>query len=334
MICFFYSHIQYFKYASILSITITQIHIQLLRSFNTNTTIFNRPMLMLEPRGAYLDPPRQAHHHLASLCAETMSMTEQLVYVSRQPQAPAYFTSAGHKTVYLTRKPTVQLTIGGADDAPWPTQHATMLGFNAGQLAAVQHALTNRVALIQGPPGTGKSFVGQHIAGLLCQNTALRIVVISYTNLALDQFLHDLVRTGYDNCRNVVRMGGQCTNTALKPYVLRQYNSSSDQQQQSRTANARINGRLYQHHLAIHAMNQALLATAQSIGSANGDATLREAALQSAIVQSVSARDRLEELRQLADYEEIKDRQVVGMTSSFAARNGTLLQLLQAPISE
>ncbi|KAL2131440.1 hypothetical protein VTI74DRAFT_5109 [Chaetomium olivicolor] len=79
------------------------------------------------------------------------------------------------------------------------------------QLYALLLALTSRVSLIQGPPGTGKSFIGAQIARLFFQ-ADLRILVLSYTNHALDQFLEDLLNAGIP-AESMVRLGakGKCT---------------------------------------------------------------------------------------------------------------------------
>ena len=75
------------------------------------------------------------------------------------------------------------------------------LGFNDSQLRAFQSALTKRFAIIQGPPGTGKTYVGLKIARVLLETAALwedeeersPILMVSYTNHALDQFLEGLL---------------------------------------------------------------------------------------------------------------------------------------------
>ena len=81
----------------------------------------------------------------------------------------------------------------------WPA--AETLGLNTSQLRAFQLALTKRFALIQGPPGTGKTYVGLKIAQTLLHNAKTwqgedgpepPILMISYTNHALDQFLRGL----------------------------------------------------------------------------------------------------------------------------------------------
>ncbi|KAJ8581334.1 hypothetical protein M405DRAFT_699764, partial [Rhizopogon salebrosus TDB-379] len=57
------------------------------------------------------------------------------------------------------------------------------------QALSILSGLTQRVSLIQGPPGTGKSFVGALLAKVLHDFTNQTILVVCYTNHALDQFL-------------------------------------------------------------------------------------------------------------------------------------------------
>ena len=68
---------------------------------------------------------------------------------------------------------------------------------------AFKMALTKRLAVIQGPPGTGKTYVGWKIARVLLQTPSLwedakertPILMVSYTNHALDQFLEGVLST-------------------------------------------------------------------------------------------------------------------------------------------
>ena len=95
----------------------------------------------------------------------------------------------------------------------WPDRES--LGLNESQMRAFKLALTKEFALIQGPPGTGKTFVGLKIAQALLDNTSLwqdkkgssPILMVSYTNHALDQFLEGLIpnpgESGYLGLKNV-----------------------------------------------------------------------------------------------------------------------------------
>ncbi|KAK7937255.1 ATPase [Apiospora aurea] len=79
------------------------------------------------------------------------------------------------------------------------------------QVEAFMAALTNPVALIQ---GTGKSFVGSWIVKSLYDNSKDRILVISYTNHALDQFLEELMDAKIP-ADQMVRLGSKYTDRTL-----------------------------------------------------------------------------------------------------------------------
>ncbi|EHK17219.1 uncharacterized protein TRIVIDRAFT_210598 [Trichoderma virens Gv29-8] len=78
------------------------------------------------------------------------------------------------------------------------------------QLESLIKGLENPLGQIQGPPGTGKSFIGAIIARVLMELTDYRILVLSYTNHALDQFLEDLMDIGIDG-GHMVRIGSKAT---------------------------------------------------------------------------------------------------------------------------
>lgn len=58
--------------------------------------------------------------------------------------------------------------------------------------------------------GTGKSYIGALLAKALYEHTVETILVLSYTNHALDQFLEDLLDNGIPQ-QNVVRLGSKST---------------------------------------------------------------------------------------------------------------------------
>ena len=98
------------------------------------------------------------------------------------------------------------------------------------QYDAVKLALKNKLAIIQGPPGTGKTYIGVKLVQLLIHNRNLwynrpheskkPILMICYTNHALDQFLENCIK----ECKltkGVVRVGGRCKSESLEPFLLR-----------------------------------------------------------------------------------------------------------------
>ncbi|KAF8877917.1 P-loop containing nucleoside triphosphate hydrolase protein [Infundibulicybe gibba] len=78
------------------------------------------------------------------------------------------------------------------------------------QAASLVAGLTQKLSLIQGPPGTGKSFIGALLAKVLHDTTSKTILVVCYTNHALDQFLEDLLKIGIP-ASSMVRLGGKST---------------------------------------------------------------------------------------------------------------------------
>ncbi|KAJ5115583.1 P-loop containing nucleoside triphosphate hydrolase protein [Penicillium atrosanguineum] len=66
------------------------------------------------------------------------------------------------------------------------------------QLCSLLAGLSQNVSIIQGPPGTGKSFIGALLAKAFHDETQEKILVMCYTNHALDQFLEDLLDIGID----------------------------------------------------------------------------------------------------------------------------------------
>ncbi|KHN99716.1 CbxX/CfqX [Metarhizium album ARSEF 1941] len=78
------------------------------------------------------------------------------------------------------------------------------------QLESLINGLENCVGQIQGPPGTGKSFIGALISRIMLRLTNYRILVLSYTNHALDQFLEDLQDFGVPE-GDMVRIGAKST---------------------------------------------------------------------------------------------------------------------------
>ncbi len=100
------------------------------------------------------------------------------------------------------------------------------------QRSALRLALHNELALIQGPPGTGKTFIGVKLVELLLENQNWEtdsnlhrpIVVLSYTNHALDQFLECILERSKNtgNQLDMVRVGSRCKSDVLKDFTLKE----------------------------------------------------------------------------------------------------------------
>ncbi|CAG2103363.1 unnamed protein product [Medioppia subpectinata] len=100
----------------------------------------------------------------------------------------------------------------------WPKLSSIV--FDDSQYEAYKTALMKRFVLIQGPPGTGKTYVGLKIVQTLYHNRMVwnnnprnmkPIVIICYTNHALDQFLEGML----EFTTNIVRIGGRSKSEKL-----------------------------------------------------------------------------------------------------------------------
>ncbi|KAL8415161.1 hypothetical protein RB594_006120 [Gaeumannomyces avenae] len=78
------------------------------------------------------------------------------------------------------------------------------------QRDSLQNALAQPVSMIQGPPGTGKTFIGCRAMKAMYEHSKLRILVITYTNHALDDSLAGFKAVGIPES-DMVRLGSKST---------------------------------------------------------------------------------------------------------------------------
>ena len=112
------------------------------------------------------------------------------------------------------------------DPKSWPACENTCL--DPSQLSAFRAALTQEVSVIQGPPGTGKTYIGLKIVEALMANREklnnFPILVLCYTNHALDQFLDGILNIKREQKLyklDIVRIGGRCKTKSLESCVLK-----------------------------------------------------------------------------------------------------------------
>ncbi|XP_023339488.1 NFX1-type zinc finger-containing protein 1 isoform X2 [Eurytemora carolleeae] len=87
----------------------------------------------------------------------------------------------------------------------------TVPTLDSSQKQGIRHVLTNKVGIIQGPPGAGKSYLGTKLAEILLnleKPSTRPIVVITYKNHALDEFLKGLLENGICSLDEMCRVGG------------------------------------------------------------------------------------------------------------------------------
>ena len=119
-----------------------------------------------------------------------------------------------------------KLSFNILDKSQWPT--AEEIELDQSQLEAIQMGLTQEIAVIQGPPGTGKTYIGLKIVEALLNNRqawdpqkASPILVMCYTNHALDQFLEGILEQKYYHEEKIEVSGAR----HLRHHMRRQQNT-------------------------------------------------------------------------------------------------------------
>lgn len=160
-----------------------------------------------------------------------MPLQSSIVHCKPNEKPPRYLIKAGSVMPYdfcpllqMDRKPK-EFLCPVLNTRKWPS--AKQLGMDDSQHKALQMAITKEIAIIQGPPGTGKTYVGLKIVQLLMHNKEMwtentkmdPILVVCYTNHALDQFLVGISKYS----EKLVRIGGRCKTEELEEYSLQNY---------------------------------------------------------------------------------------------------------------
>ncbi|XP_021953554.2 NFX1-type zinc finger-containing protein 1 [Folsomia candida] len=135
------------------------------------------------------------------------------------------------------------MMINPLTETDWPC--GDTLGLDENQFAGFQAAIMKEFVIIEGPPGTGKTYLGLKIAETLLKNHDLwmtkesvhsekigPMIVVCYTNHALDQFLEGIVEILKEQDKNktrefvrgcttsIVRLGSRSKSEKLKEFEL------------------------------------------------------------------------------------------------------------------
>ncbi|NXI60378.1 ZNFX1 protein, partial [Chloroceryle aenea] len=191
--------------------------------------------LMVETT-AYFEAYRHVLEGLQEIREEDIPFQKYIVECDAQVKKPAYLTM---DTAY-NFAPLMEDPLSDEDIRPDslrkqsvrvldPNQWLSMetLRLDESQMQALSLALTKELAIIQGPPGTGKTYVGLKIVKALLTNKHVwqsttqksPILIVCYTNHALDQFLEGIYTF---QKHGMVRVGGRSSSEVLKQFTLRE----------------------------------------------------------------------------------------------------------------
>uniref|UniRef100_A0A8B9I5F3 Zinc finger NFX1-type containing 1 n=1 Tax=Anser brachyrhynchus TaxID=132585 RepID=A0A8B9I5F3_9AVES len=191
--------------------------------------------LMVETT-AYFEAYRHVLEGLQEIQEEDIPFQKYIVECDAQVKEPTYLTvDTTYNFAPLTEDPLAdeerapdglrRQSFHVLDPNRWPSMET--LGLDESQMEALRLALTKELAIIQGPPGTGKTYVGLKIVQALLTNkhvwqTTVQnspILVVCYTNHALDQFLEGIYTF---QKHGMVRVGGRSSSEVLKQFTLRE----------------------------------------------------------------------------------------------------------------
>ncbi|NXC85444.1 ZNFX1 protein, partial [Cercotrichas coryphoeus] len=187
--------------------------------------------LMVETT-AYFEAYRHVLEGLQKMREEDIPFQKYIVECDTQVKEPAYLTvdtaynlAPLAKTSCKEECPDSLRSVRILDPNQWLSMEALKL--DESQMQALNLALTKELAIIQGPPGTGKTYVGLKIVQALLtndhvwQSTSSKrpILIVCYTNHALDQFLEGILSFHDDE---IVRIGGRSSSAALHRFTLKE----------------------------------------------------------------------------------------------------------------
>ncbi|XP_047511467.1 NFX1-type zinc finger-containing protein 1-like isoform X2 [Pieris napi] len=175
--------------------------------------IFSQKLLMVESE-VFFEPYHRVLKVLQNCKPDEFPMKNYIVDIQPNTNPPSYLTP---DTIYSIQSKNSEIYFPVLDNSQWPTSDSFDL--DQSQMEAYNFALTKEFAVIQGPPGTGKTFLGVKIASTILKNLSLDgtpMLIICYTNHALDQFLEGILNI----TDNIVRLGSQSKIKLLESYTL------------------------------------------------------------------------------------------------------------------
>lgn len=267
------------------------------------TRIFAGKFTMLEVE-IYFEP----YHHVFNVLKHSdIPFRDYIVSATPETRLPKYVDRLAN--VNYSHQGTI-FDVTATDKTPLKIK-----GLNAAQQDAYYAALQREFCLVQGPPGTGKTFLGIEILTTLLKNTEEKMLIVCYTNHALDQVLTGLLQV----TRDFVRLGSQSKNLQLDEFNIKEMKNDED-------TDRTLQGLLYKARVEYARLTK-LFIDLQEVDGAIDKQLIAETQMK---LHSVSRQ--IEELQQLRQYRLIKDKRVIGMTTTFAARSHSLLELLKIPI--
>jgi len=179
--------------------------------------LFNTSLTMVESE-VFFEPYKCSMEVLKNINTHKFPMEIYIISAYNKIDHPYYIDELPEHTYYIIDD---LIKFQVLSQNHWPTKE--QLGLDEMQFGAFKAALTQEFTVIQGPPGTGKTFIGLKIMKTILSNLYEKpfltkpIIVVCYTNHALDQFIEGILSF----TDKVVRIGGQTKSKIIEKYSLR-----------------------------------------------------------------------------------------------------------------
>ncbi|XP_037731909.1 NFX1-type zinc finger-containing protein 1 [Drosophila subpulchrella] len=277
--------------------------VQIVKQYNIGN-IYDRPMTMFQTP-VFFEPYLRVHNYLSTCSTEEFPMRRYIVDGVLDVAPPAYI------------KPGVKLSLKGKpftldklpEDVP----------FNESQGKAFKESLSREFSIIQGPPGTGKTHLSVELVNSLIQNAKVLgtgpIIVLTYTNDSLDKFL---VKVSHYT-QEILRFGSQSRNPQISKFNARTMINPD-----------LVPPRLKRIWWLVNCEYKEKFQYLQSLYS-NNDGS--EESYQKTLVaqdQLHQVAERIDTLRMVFQFFLARDKDVLAMTTTCAARLNFLFRLLQS----
>ncbi|XP_017046922.1 NFX1-type zinc finger-containing protein 1 [Drosophila ficusphila] len=168
--------------------------VQIVKQYNIGT-IYDRPLYMFQTP-VFFEPYLRVHNYLSTCSTEQFPMRRYIVDRKFDVSPPKYMT----KGVKVSLKNQT---------------------FNESQQKAFKEALSREFSIIQGPPGTGKTHLSVELVNWLIQNAKVLgtgpIIVLTYTNDSLDKFLVKVSQY----TQEILRFGSQTRDRQIDKFNVR-----------------------------------------------------------------------------------------------------------------
>ncbi|XP_064550853.1 NFX1-type zinc finger-containing protein 1 [Drosophila montana] len=277
--------------------------VEIAKQYNIGN-IYGKPLIMFETP-VFLEPYLRVHNYLSICSADNFPMCRYIVEGQIDVQPPAYI------------RPDLQLMYNGKPFTAAKPPVETKL--NDAQRTAFGAALCMEFCLIQGPPGTGKTHLSVELVKTLLQNAAQLgsgpIVVLTYTNDSLDKFLLKAAQ----HTSSILRFGSQSRLPQIEQFNAR---TISDDQL--------VPPRLKHIWWLTKCEYKEQFNRLQTLHADFDGSESAHVEIQSELERLHVVTEKINTLRTIFQFYQARDKALLAMTTTCAARLNFLFRLLQS----